>query len=206
GGGTLRAEGTVNEAVTKGLKKSKNKKSAEVGKKRLMNIFSTHIEAEHNGETIGKTIFDSYYIGRMSNDQEGQGVQELRYKAEFGSSITADIVSSRMYVSFRADLEKLESKVSRFLYTQMRKDRAYDQVVLGKSEHTYSLMDMMFIIRVKESQKSKRIARYRDALEEIKGNGILVKNYHVENGVFYVTWYELTDDERRDIKLLPENR
>lgn len=207
GGGVLRVEGKVVDVVKDALNKKRGGTTMKMAQKRLRKIFSTHFEAELNGQIIGKTVFDKFYIGygdelKGEDDATDRGDSEVRYRADFGASITADIVSSRLNMSVRPVLEEMESKVSRILYTQLKRDRSIDQVLKGKNEHIYSLMDMMLMVRVRESQKAKRIGRYKEALNEMKEKEILIRDYYESGGFFHIQWYPLTDEENKDIRML----
>ena len=203
GDGVLRVEGTINELVTRALGKKRASKNSESVHKHLLNILNTHLVAlsGNNGDIIGKALFDKFYIGKDVNDREGGGKGETHFKAEFGNSITKDIVSSYVNVSVRPLLEELSS-ITRFLYTEMKRDRARDLLLFRRESHLYTLTDFIFIIRVKESQKSKRVARYVSALQEMRDKGILIKDFHVSGTIFSITWLDLNEEERKDIKFL----
>ena len=71
----------------------------------------------------------------------------------------------------------------------------------------YSYNDLRFIFRVKESQKVKGVARYKEALEEMKKKEILIRDYFYdsESDQFMVDWLGLTEEEGKDIRLLEQN-
>ena len=207
-GGPLRVDGKVSTDIVKdALNKKKGGKTMDMAQKRLHKIFSTRFEAEQNGQIMSKTLFDKFTIGpgagiNVEDDGTSRGDGEIRYQAEFGSSITADIVSSRLNLSVRPELEELESKVGRILYMMFKRDRSIDQVLIGVNEHSYSVMDLMLIVRVKETQKSKRITRYKQEINEMCRKGILIKDFYESGGIFHIQWYPLSDEEKKDIRML----
>lgn len=212
-GGALRAEGGYTEIATKVLGRTRQKIGSRTIRKRLENIFATRLVAECADHTEMKMIFEHSTLGNENDGKDAEGFEakakneELRWKAVFGAGISADIISSRVYLSVKPQLDKLEHVVSKALYHVLRKDRAMDFVLVGRGSHVYSYNDLRFIFRVKESQKAKAVARYKAAFEEMKEKEILIKDYFYddESKQFMVDWLELTEEEGKDIRLLGQN-
>lgn len=204
-GGALQAEGGVTEIGTNVLGITRQKKASVIIEKRLRNIFETRLAVEYGGQITGKTIFDRY---SLTSDKQSEGSEakpgERRWWVLFGASVSADIISNRVYLSVKPQLDELEFVVSKALYPVFRRDRVTDFFLSGRKSHIYGYNALRFIFRVKESQKVKGVARYKEALEEMKKKDILIKDYFYdsESMQFMVDWIELTEEEEKDIRHL----
>lgn len=155
-----------------------------------------------NGVIISRNIFEQTIVD-SHDDGSGEKSNGALYHVEFGRNASADILSHRLSTIIKPRLDELANPVSRFLYVQLKKDRTMDLYLSGeKTTHQYTLIWLMLIFRVREAKKSARIARYSEALSEMKEKKLLIKNFKVLDERFEIEWLPLSDDEKMDIKVL----
>lgn len=198
-GGTFTEIGNLIYPEAKKLSSKHN----EIVANRLSNIFDTRIEAiGEDGTIFRKTLFDHVkFGGRESSGETDHATNSLYYSAELGRSITADILASKLDMIVRHKIAELESPVGKLLYTELKRDRAYDLLLRNVDFHEYTLISFMLIVKVNETKKPKRIEKYLQALEEMSGRGVLIKSFRWTGKVFRMEWLPLSEEEKRDMKV-----
>ena len=174
-----------------------------LARNRLLNLGRTSIVAVlENGVIISRNIFEQTIVD-SHDDGSGEKSNGALYHVEFGRNVSADILSHRLSTIIKPRLDELTNPVSRFLYVQLKKDRTMDLYLSGeKTTHQYTLIWLMLIFRVSDAKMSARIARYSEALSEMKEKKLLIKNFKVLDERFEIEWLPLSDDEKMDIKVL----
>ena len=173
-----------------------------LARNRLLNMGRTSVVAVlENDVIISRNIFEQTVIdGREDSEESGKSGGAF-FHVEFGRNVSADILSHHLSTIIRPRLDELENPVSRFLYMQLKKDRAMDLYLSkGKTRHQYTLIWLMLIYRVRDAKKAARIGRYTEALTEMRDKGLLIKWFNVSEDRFEIEWLPLSEDERMDIK------
>ena len=214
---TLSTEGNINDICAVMFPESQkfSLKHYNMAKERLRNLFGTQLIAtDGNGKEIYRSVFDNaaiYDSSEKSEKEDGSeepqkhGKNTAVYRAEFGKSITADILSNRLDAIVRPRFDELDTQISKMLYTQLKRDRTADLFIDHRMSHLYTQIALMLIIRLNDSRVSKRIERYSEALNEMKEKNILISNFRVVKGpdnkqAFEVEWIPFTDEEASDLR------
>ena len=213
---TLSIEGNIADICSVMFPETKHASSRHytMAKERLRNLFGTQLVAtDGNGKETFRSIFDSAEI-YDSKIKEGTTDAPKKsekntavFRAEFGKSITADILSNRLDTIVRPRFNDLETEISKMLYTRLKRDRTADLIINHRAGNYYSQIALMLIIRLNDSKVARRIERYSEALSEMKDKGILIRDFHKVKGPdgrvgFDVEWLPLSAEESRDLRVL----
>lgn len=190
-------------------------KHYQLAQNRLENLYNTNISAVFSNGTVGqKHLFDSLNVNSKREERErGEGVV---FRLTFGRAVTEDIFAHRISTIIKPQYDELENPISKMLYVQLKKDRLIDLYSMERRRNQagkrtginepvgrdYSLIYFMLTFRVKEARKPARIARYEEALTEMKEKGILVQDFRVSGDNFYVEWLPLSAEESLNIKMI----
>ena len=189
-------------------------KHYSLARARLENIYDTTVTAVVNGDKILKKHLFDLVLMDNKKDETKERSNGVYYHVEFGRHVTGDILSHRISTIIKPQLDELENSVSKMLYVQLKKDRAVDLYVSASKNadketttkksviHEYTLILFMMLFRVRDAKKAARIARYTDALNEMKEKGILIHDFKVKDDNFIVEWIPLSDAEWLDIKVI----
>lgn len=201
-----------------GCEGSYGAKQYQLAQNRLENLFNTTISAVFSdGIVEQKHLFDSLEIDTKKEDHE-QFNNSVCFRITFGRAVTEDIFAHRISTIIKPQYDELENPVSKMLYVQLKKDRLIDLYSRERKKNQngkitvidkpvgrdYSLINLILTFHVKEARKPARIARYKEALTEMKEKGILVQDFRVSGDNFYVEWLPLSAEESLDIKMLRE--
>ena len=185
--------------------------------KRLKDVRFDKVNFNNNGEyeTIDRSIvlFDEIMIPSSINnlDEVGENGEikraskgnEYVFRVRLGSTITKAIISTNLLPVLNAPLNALSDGVSKLIYMNICQDRIDDLTRKRSLIHIYTLIDMQFMVKISEGKK-KRVKIYKEALEELKNQNILLDNVEwIESkNEFRVQWIPLSEIEKRDITLI----
>lgn len=182
-------------------------KHYSIAEKRLTNLAGTQLIAQSDdGKEIIRNIIDQAIVDhRDTARNDGSKGNGAFFRIEFGRNISADILFHRLSTVIKSRLDELENPVSKFLYIQLKKDRALDLYLSArKSTHEYSLIGLMLIFKVREAKKAEKIKRYTEALEEMKAKKLLIQDFKVIDAKFMINWIPLSEAEEKDIRVLKQ--
>lgn len=129
--------------------------------------------------------------------------EDLYYSVTLSDMFTRSIISLNVATIITSTYNKLEGGIAKLLYQDLKVDRLHDLMNANNRpdiQHFYTVNMFQLMARV-TGRKMQKNNKYKNALQELKEKGILVKEYQYVDEGFQITWLPLSETEYEDVVL-----
>lgn len=169
-----------------------------------------YTDKEHN------IVLDKYALidrVRIINPEGYEATDEYPFASDakviihFADKLYEEIVNEQLTVITTSSLALVDSDLSRLLCPVLQRERTLLTLTLDRTKDVDTQMTKIYrytffakSVRTLGVRKSaKNIARLSDSLKEFKDASLFIKSIVFHNDTFKITYFPLTDDEKKDI-------
>lgn len=184
--------------LAKNVMKKNGGSTIENVKKRLLNLVRPIKYSD--GETdINLTLFDTCVITYGKVDKNSKVEQQIASVIP-GRTITEAYIKNQLTYIVRKQYEELEQPLSKHLCYNLQRDRVGLASYNRPLTIEYNLLYFNQIIQFGTNDKQYKFNIIKNSLDEFVQKKFIVKGYEVTKKGFYVTFFPLSESEKKDLE------